>query len=142
MNSTTSFNHLIDLLLKHFAQIEAQAFHEGDLAELSMRQIVCLEKIERIGHPTFSDLASELKISRPSVTALYQKLSQKGYLTRIQSAEDKRTYYIHLTEKGKSVQRVHNRLHQKIAQHFSRALNSKELETLRELLEKIAKFEE
>lgn len=130
-------NQIIDLLTHNFAQLEAQAFQESELTDLSMKQVVYLEIISRLENPTFSDLARELGVSKPSVTAIFIRLSQKGYLTKVQSADDRRTFFIHLTEKGKALQQVHENLHRKIAEHFASALTQDELAHLGKLLQKI-----
>jgi DNA-binding MarR family transcriptional regulator len=137
MDTTSHINQTIDFLIRHISQVESQVMQESELADLSMKQMVCLETISRMENPTFSDLALKLGVSKPSVTAIYTKLSEKGYLTKTQSAEDHRTFYIHLTDKGKALQSVHNNLHKKIAQHFSKALSQEELGQFERLLQKI-----
>jgi DNA-binding MarR family transcriptional regulator len=137
MDTNTHFNQTIDFLIRHFSQVESQVLQESELSELSMKQMVCLETISRMEMPTFSDLAQKLGVSKPSVTAIYTKLNEKGYLTKTQSDDDHRTYYILLTEKGKALQSVHNNIHKRIAQHFSKALSQEELGQFERLLQKI-----
>jgi DNA-binding MarR family transcriptional regulator len=139
MNPPDYFTSVIDLFTHHFAELEAQALQESELTDLSMKQVVYLETISRMDSPTFSDLARELHVSKPSVTAIYTKLHEKGYINKVQSAEDKRTFTIHLTEKGSSLQKVHEHLHQKIARYFASVLSAEELAQLGDLLQKVAR---
>jgi DNA-binding MarR family transcriptional regulator len=134
-----SFDHIVELLTRHFAELESAAIQESELSELSMKQIVYLETISTLDPPTFSNLAKRMRVSKPSVTAIVSKLIQKGYVERAQSLSDKRTFFILLSEKGRSLQRVHADLHRKIAGHFTHALDENEQAHLAYLLEKILK---
>jgi DNA-binding MarR family transcriptional regulator len=137
MDPQTSFDQIIPLLTRSFAELEAQAMHEGDLANLSMRQVVFLESIARMERPTFSDLARLHAVTKPSVTAIVGKLIQKGFVEKVQSPDDRRSFYLLLTEKGQALAAVHDRIHHHIAQTFTTALEPAELETLGRLLHKV-----
>jgi DNA-binding MarR family transcriptional regulator len=133
------FDQLISILTRSFAELESQALNESELAELSMKQLVYLDTIARLDHPTFSDLAKSLGVSKPSVTAIVRKLLQKGYVEKVQSAEDRRAFYVLLTEKGKDLSLLHDNIHRRIAKHFSQALDENELNQFARLLSKALK---
>jgi len=139
MNLPASFDQIVAILTRTFAELETKALQESELANLSMKQIVYLDTIARMQSPTFSDLAKQLDVSKPSVTVIVQKLAQKGYVQKVQSMEDKRTYHILMTEKGRSLAAIHDNLHQKIAQHFTAVLDEAELHQLGRLLHKALK---
>ena len=48
-------------------------------------------------------LAGALKVSKPMITAHLTSLTDKGYITKQPSSEDKRTYYILPTEKARAL---------------------------------------
>ena len=48
-------------------------------------------------------LAEALKVSKPMITAHLTSLTNKGYITKQPSPEDKRAYYILPTEKAKAL---------------------------------------
>ena len=121
----TIFEKVIDLLLLQFSRVEAQILEGEELSDLSMKQMVYLEAIARMDRPTYTDLARELKVSKPSVTAIASKLMLKGYLTRIQSAQDLRMFHLILTEKGQKVQNAHEDVHRKIAAYFTARTRSR-----------------
>ncbi len=91
-----------------------------------MKQLVYLDTIARLDHPTFSDLARNLRVSKPSVTAIVGKLLQKGYVEKVRSAEDRRAFYVLMTEKGQALSRLHDNIHRRIAEHFTQALDENE----------------
>lgn len=46
-------------------------------------------------------LAERLAVSKPMITAILTSLSQKGYISKEQSLQDRRVYYVHLTAKAR-----------------------------------------
>jgi MarR family transcriptional regulator, transcriptional regulator for hemolysin len=139
MKLPASFDQIIAILTRTFAELETQALQESELADLTMKQIVYLDTIARMQSPTFSDLAKQLDVSKPSVTAIVHKLVKNGYVQKVQSEEDKRAFHILLTEKGHELAAIHDNLHQKIAQHFTNVLNEAEMHQLGRLLHKAFK---
>ena len=133
------FDQLIAILTRSFAELESRALNESELAELSMKQLVYLDTIARLDHPTFSNLAKRLGVSKPSVTAIVGKLLQKGYVEKVQSAEDRRAFYVLLTEKGQALSLLHDNIHRRIAEHFMHALDEHELHQFARLLSKALK---
>jgi DNA-binding MarR family transcriptional regulator len=134
-----AFDQLIAILTRSFAELESQALNEGELAELSMKQLVYLDTIASLDHPTFSDLAKRLQVSKPSVTAIVAKLMQKGYVEKVQSTEDRRAFHLLLTGKGKTLSQMHENIHRRIAEHFTHALDDHELRQFARLLNKALK---
>lgn len=131
------FNKTVDLLIRQISLAEATATREQELTELSMKQLVYLEAISRMGNPTFSELARQLKVTKPSVTAIVRKLEEKGFVIRTVSQDDRRSANLSLSEKGKTLQKTHDRLHQKIAMQVASTLTEQELTELVRLLEKV-----
>ncbi len=134
-----AFDQLIAILTRSFAEFESQALNQGELAELSMKQLIYLDTIAGLDHPTFSDLAKRLEVSKPSVTAIVSKLMQKGYVEKVQSEEDRRSFYVLLTDKGKALSQMHANIHRRIAEHFTQALDEHELHQFARLLNKALK---
>jgi len=120
------------------AELESQAFQENGFSELSMRQMLYLEMIVRLGNPSFGELAEALGITRPSVTAIVNRLAEKGFVRKVQDDEDRRSFHIHLTEKGQQFSQIHARVHQHIARALVARLDQTETEQLIALLRKIA----
>ncbi len=48
-------------------------------------------------------LAERLAVSKPMITAIVTSLVEKGYITKEQSQEDRRMYYVHLTSKAQQL---------------------------------------
>ncbi len=118
------------------AEMEERAFQDERFSELSMRQMLYLNTIIRMGHPTFSDLARELNVSKPSVTANVGTLIKKGYVEKVQDHEDLRSFHIVTTQKALDFDELHQNVHKNLAHHLSAQLNPDEIEQLAMLLTK------
>ncbi|MCY7296133.1 MarR family winged helix-turn-helix transcriptional regulator [Alteromonas sp. a30] len=53
---------------------------------------------------TIQELVKTTKIDAGAMTLILKKLQSKGYLEVVQGEEDKRTRFVHLTEKGKAAE--------------------------------------
>lgn len=139
MSQPISFEQIIAMLSRTFAELESQALQQDDFSDLSMKQIVYLETIAELGRPRSSDLAKRFGVSRPTVTAQVARLIQGGYVEKAPSEKDKRSFFITLTEKGRAIHEAHAKIHCGIAQHFSRVLDEAELGQLATMLHKVIK---
>lgn len=108
-----------------------------ELSDITINQCYYLDAIHRLGNPTFSDLAKELKFSKASVTEAINKLIILDYVHKIQSDEDHRTYNIYLSEKGKNAVYIDKENHKNFANYIKECLNKEETEQLTKIFEKI-----
>jgi DNA-binding MarR family transcriptional regulator len=134
---TPTLEPIIDIISILIAKMEGQAIGQDQFAELSMRQVYYLETILRMESPTFGDVAHKLEVTKPSVTAIVEKLIQKGFVKKVQSEQDRRTYHIVPTAKAAEFSRQHEKTHGQMAQLFTQNLNEVELQQLAGLLQKV-----
>lgn len=66
---------------------------------LTVSESFCLEVINGLKKPTVRDVASFMKISQPNAAYKISNLEDKGYITKTQSKEDKRVFYLNVTKK-------------------------------------------
>ena len=131
-----TIEEVIELVTHLIADLETNAFLEDGFSDLSMRQVLYLETISEMGHPSFSELAASLHITRPSVTTLVGKLIQNGYVEKQQDGEDRRSFHIVLTPKGQRFGLIHQNIHKKVAQTLIHHLDASEIAQLAGLLKK------
>jgi DNA-binding MarR family transcriptional regulator len=124
------------------AELESQAFQDERFAELSMRQMLYLNTIIRMGHPNFSELARKLGVSKPSVTAIVTTLIKKGYVKKVQDDEDRRSFHIILTAQGVQFDQLHESIHKCLADLLASRLDGEEVQQLTRLLEKVTQSNE
>ena len=63
---------------------------------------------------TVSEIAQQLKVTKPSVTVAVNKLVQKGYCEKQRLPGDGRAVQVMLTPEGKKVEAFHRRCHRRI----------------------------
>ena len=136
MTDHTSLEKIIETASSLMSEMEDQAFQDERFAELSMRQMHYLNTITRLGHPTFSDLARALNVSKPSVTSVVGTLIRKGYVQKEQDPEDLRSYHIVLTPKAQEFNQVHENIHKHLADLLAAQLETDEVEQLAKLMGK------
>jgi DNA-binding MarR family transcriptional regulator len=103
-------------------QIESYRIEEM-VNDISFTLSLYLKEIAEMNNPTLSELALHMKRSKPSVTIAVDKLESKGYVKRVQADQDRRSFHIHLTEKGKlfneAQKTTENILYEKISNTLS-----------------------
>jgi DNA-binding MarR family transcriptional regulator len=130
---------LIDIIAR-LTQIVAEAQTPSGVAfsDLTMRQVVYLDCVHRLANPTPSELARRLLITRASVSVALDRLAEAGYLKKVQSDQDRRSFHVHLTEKGAQYVQLHEQVHQHLADLLTLGLNEAEIEQLTTLLHKVS----
>jgi DNA-binding MarR family transcriptional regulator len=76
------------------------AHASGDV-RLSLRQLSALSMIES-EVTTLGDVARRLMVTPAVVTGLIDRLERRGYVRRVNSADDRRRVLLALTDKGKA----------------------------------------
>jgi DNA-binding MarR family transcriptional regulator len=137
MKNSQSLEPIIAIISLLIARMETEAVKQEQFPELSMRQVYYLETILRMESPTFSDVAQSLGITKPSVTAIVEKLIQKGYVKKVQSEEDRRIFYITPTPKAEEFSQLHENTHRALAELFTKNLSKAEIQQLNILLQKV-----
>ena len=128
---------LIEIITKLIGNLEAQFIKKFQEEGFTARQIVYIETINTLDNPNLGEIAKALKLSKPSVTAIVDKLASKGYIEKFQSDEDRRSFHVHLSAKGNMLVRIHEKTHSKIVEMLQKSLDSKDLKKLVTLLNKV-----
>lgn len=134
-NATPPLPEIIAILTRTVSEVERAAL--GGFSQLSLRQVGYLDAVARLGSPTLSEVARELRVSKPSATVAIEHLAQEGYLEKARSAVDRRTVSLRLTEKGRQLANAHAQVRQFIAGALTESLDDAEKEQLARLLDKI-----
>ena len=80
--------------------IDLQSKHLQKETGLTTSQLLLMELIEKISHPTPSELAREMVLSQATVTSLIDRLEKNNLVKRSRSIKDKRQVTLALTEAG------------------------------------------
>lgn len=97
------FALLVNLLWGKCIQNLNNTLGETEQSKFTNNDYYYLYVIESLGEPNFSAISEELHLTKPGVTAIVRKLCNMGLVTKKQSEEDRRVYFVTLTEKGKDI---------------------------------------
>jgi DNA-binding MarR family transcriptional regulator len=129
--------NVLSKLSNSLAEMEELAREQSNLKELTVSQMHYLEIISQLTNPNVTELATEMQLSKPTVTVALDKLIQKGFVDKVQSDEDRRSSHLHLTKKGMQINQTHEYAHTRFAELMAESLEPTELEQLTVLLEKL-----
>ena len=128
---------IIEKLSQSMERYETETFENSPLSNLTPTQVHYLDAIFHLEDPKVSELASYLNVSKPTVTFALNKMEKQGFVTKIQSDDDRRFFSIHLTSKGKELAQLHDEIHKSYSDLFKQVLDENELKTLESLLSKV-----
>ena len=107
------------------------------MSELQLNQLHYLKIIDRTNDITFGKFAEILKVTKPSVTEIVNKLIKLNVVEKKQCAWDKRIFYIKLTEKGRNIARLPFLAEQKVVDIIANVLDDKEIDTFINIMKKL-----
>lgn len=139
MPGITQLDQAITYLSDLMEKVLEETITHADIEDLTQPQLRCMRMITRLKNPTVSSLANELRLTKPSVTVLVDKLVKKGYIRKIPSDKDRRVVYLYIDRKGKKIEKLRKVAHKKMAKEIGSGLNETETAILTELLRKIVK---
>lgn len=128
----TNFSDLIEKILE-------ETFDQSDFSDLTASQFQYLKDLVKMKSPTLTELAREVGLTKPTVTVLIDKLTEKGYVKRVHSDEDKRVTHLYIDKKGTKINALREVAHDRIAEKIRSGLNESETAILTQLLRKIVK---
>ncbi len=128
-----SFLEVYDKFKLNFYKNVTKGF-EGREASLTTIETFCVEVIGILDKPTISDLTEFMEVSQPNMTYKVASLVEKGYVRKIQSSEDKREYFLEVTEKFHKYNDVKNSYIYEVLNRAKEKFSEDEIENLDRLL--------
>ncbi len=121
----------------YMGRMEEESKEQFNFKELTLTQMHYLEMISELENPNLTELAAAMQLTKPTVTVLVDKLIEKELIYKVQSDADRRSTHLHLSERGKLINQMHEYAHRRIAEEIEKKVNPDEMEQLISLLEKI-----
>ncbi len=134
-NLKETITYLSDLIEKILEETIAMS----DFEDLTQQQLHYLKVLVKMKNPTLTEFARELGRTKPTVTVLVDKLTEKGYIKRIHSDEDRRVMHLHVDKKGTKINALREMAHERMSEKIRSGLSETETAILAELLKKIVK---
>lgn len=115
---------------------------EEALSGYKPSEIHCIEAINEIEGANVTKIAESLYMTRGAISKLTKKLLQKELIESYRKPENKKEIYFRLTNKGKSINDIHNSLHTEFSKrdkHVFDEITDSQFEDILLLLEKYNK---
>lgn len=106
---------------------------------LTSMEVLCVEVIYALERPTINEFASFTGMSAPNAAYRIGHLIKKGHVNKIQSKEDKREYYLEVTDKYMETYGVTYDYIATVMQRIRDRFSPEEVEDLENVLEVIDK---
>lgn len=133
-------NELTEIIAKLssvMGQGEETAREQFNLSSLTLTQMHYLEMISYLNNPNITELSAVMKLSKPTVKVAVDKMIERDYVYKVRSDEDRRSVHLHLSEKGKLINQMHDYAHKRIAEYIQSKLSTEEEEYLVRILRKV-----
>ena len=137
-------NEMLTTAYRSICKVEEVMLRKLSNGDLSLHEMHMLECIGNHNgqNVTITDLAQDLDITPPSVTAMVKRLENKGFITKSRSGEDARRVCILLTEQGRRAEVAHRLFHRKMVRAITKDLTDTEREAIASGLQKMNAFME
>lgn len=124
----TALNDLLVNTFHDILKLEEESLRRNSAFRLSINEMHLLEAISKGGEAgrSITDIARELSITLPSVTAAVNKLVRKGYVEKSKGEDDKRLVIARLTDEGRRAEASHRFFHRSMVHSASHGLKEDE----------------
>ena len=107
-------------------------------ASLTTVETFAMETIQALGSPTVNEFASFMRISPPNAAYKINSLIRKGYVQKIQSAQDKREYHLQVTQKYRDYYNISSAYVRLVVQRMRQRFSPEDCARLEEMLRVIS----
>ena len=105
---------------------------------LTTVETFCMETIYALNRPSIQEFANFIGLSSPNAAYKVQSLIKKGYINKVQSEEDKREYYLEVTDRFLEYYDMTYSYTMKVVRRMEKRFTPEELEKLEYFLEIIS----
>jgi len=120
----------LNKFLKTYFDSCKEVYEEINFEKITSTQFKYLKEIHQRGQVTSTELAEILQLSKPTITEFIQKFNDSNIVKKTQSSEDKRVYYITLTEVGKTLATTNILESLRMVENMQKILSEEELDVL------------
>ncbi|MCR3758301.1 MarR family transcriptional regulator [Clostridium felsineum] len=84
---------------------------EEELKGYKPSEVHCIEYIAKNADSNVTKLAESFYMTRSAISKITRKLMEKGFIESYQKPDNKKEIYFRLTQKGKEINKTHEKLH-------------------------------
>ncbi len=140
MTTDEVLNTLLVRLFKDIMEIEGRSLITDEFKDITYNDFHVIEAIGTAEPKSMSAVAKLMNVTTGTLTKAMDGLTDKGYVVRERSKQDKRVVWVYLTEKGKRAYKHHEEFHWRMIDHVKGALSEQETTVLIYSLAKLVDF--
>lgn len=127
----------VNTLDSSFKRLLTETDSISGVSQLTISQFQYINAIHELKEPTITTIAHQLSIAKASVSTGINKLIHKGFVVKTQSEQDKRIFYLSLTEMGEKLIDSKYRALKEYVEFIDTALSKEEAEYFEAILIKL-----
>lgn len=140
MTTDETLNELLVRLFKDIMEIEARCLVSDEFKDISYNDFHIIEAIGLMEPKSMTTVAKLMKVTTGTLTKAMDGLTEKGYVIRERSNQDKRVVWVYLTEKGKAAYAHHEEFHRRMIANVKEQLTEQETPILIYTLAKLIDY--
>ncbi len=135
-------NALLEKTYQNIGRLENAMVRDLSNGSITIGELHTIERIgwRREAGITVTEIAQEMSVTLPSVTATVKKLEKKGLVTKERSSVDARQVVIRLTDAGRHADVAHRYFHRKMVLSISASIPDEEKPVLLQAMHRINDF--
>lgn len=126
MTTDETLNELLVRLFKDIMEIEARCLVNDEFNDITYNDFHIIEAIGLQEPKSMSAIAKIMDVTTGTLTKAMDGLTEKGYVLRERSKQDKRVVWVYLTDKGKAAHAHHEGFHRKMIENIKGQLSEQE----------------
>ena len=123
-----------------FKKLLTEAGSISRVSQLTISQFQYIDAIHNLNEPTITKIALQLSMTKASVSTGINKLIDKGFVTKTQSANDKRIFFLSLTKTGQKLVDAKHKALQEYVEFIKTTLGKEEAAHFETILVKLVKL--
>ncbi len=126
-------------LVEFFEKLSSWENSVVETREISLAQMHVLEILGHHECLRMKELSSKLGVTTGTLTVMVQRLESKGYIIKEKDKDDKRSYFVKLTELGKIEYDNHHLMHRELTREIVNLLGENDSKTFFNFMEEVQK---
>ncbi len=132
MNNTYS-----SILVEFFEQMNSWEHSIAEGRAISLAQLHLLEVVGDHGSMRMKELSERLGVTTGTLTVMTHRLLAKGYVIKQKDPDDRRSFFIELTEIGREEYAYHHHMHEHLIEEITKELGEAESKEFFRQLEQV-----
>lgn len=138
--TVNTLNRLISCAFNDISRAEQNAIYAGGMTDVSVNEAHTVDAIGYYVPKTMSEVASKLEITMGTLTVAISHLVKKGYVKKEKNLKDRRVFMLSLTDKGKTLYKVHQSFHFELVKNLILDLSDYEADMFIDALSSLNRY--